>query len=65
MAGRDGKPLSETANRSLIGKSDSTVAQSVSVVDPDVSRAGHQNVGGPVGLQQRIQNPGAGQFGLE
>ena len=58
------QPLRQPAHRRLVGKPNLAASQTVSVVDPDRVGCGDQDVGGAVGAQQRLEDAGAGQFGL-
>ncbi len=64
-SGRQRQPLCQPADSVLVGEPDRCAAQAVAIVDPHRVGRGDQNIGGPVRPQQRVQNAGPGEFGLQ
>ena len=52
-------------HRRLVGEPNLAAPQAISVVDPHRVRRGNQDVGGAVSAQQRFEDAGAGQLGLQ
>jgi len=63
--GRQREPLRQALHGILVRESDGAAAQPVSVVDPHLVRCADQHVGRTRCPQQRFQNSGTGQFGLQ
>jgi hypothetical protein len=59
------QPLRQSPHRRLVGKPNVAAPQTVSVVHPHRVRCGDQDVGGAVRAQQRFEDAGTGEFGLE
>ena len=59
------KSLRQSAHGRLVGKTNLAAPQTVSVVNPHRIRRGDQDIGGAVRTQQRFEDAGTGQFGLQ
>ena len=62
---RQRQPLRQTPHRRFVGEPNIGAPQTVSIVDPHRVRRGDQHIGGAVRAQQWLEDPGAGQLGLQ
>ena len=63
--GSQRKPLRQPPHRDLVGKPNLAASQTVSIVNPYRVGCGDQDVGSAVRAQERFEDAGTGQLGLQ